>query len=95
MDNNNEKSQIQITEDEQSEIAGLNAEFQNLLLQIGNNNIKKIDLKKQLSELKKFERNCKKSYYELKKREDIFADRLKAKYGDGVLDIESGIYIKS
>jgi len=92
---NNKKSQIQITEDEQSEIAGLNVEFQNLLLQIGNTNVKKMDFKKQLSELKKFERGCKKSYYELKKREDIFADRLKSKYGDGLLDMESGIYIKS
>ena len=48
-----------------------------------------------MSELKKFDKTCKKNYYDLKNKEDIFAERLKKKYGDGVLDIESGIYIIS
>ena len=91
--NNENNSQIKITEDEQAEIAGLNAEFQNLLLQLGDTSIKKINLKKELSEIKKFQKKCKKLYYELKNKENLFADRLKNKYGEGMLDMESGIYI--
>lgn len=91
--NNENKSQIKITEDEQAEIAGLNAEFQNLLLQLGDTSIKKINLKKELSEIKKFQKTCKKLYYELKNKENLFADRLKNKYGEGMLDMETGIYI--
>ena len=90
---NEKKSQIKITEDEQAEIVRLNAEFQNLLLRLGETSVEEINLKKELSELKKFRKNCKKLYNDLKNKENMFTDRLKNKYGEGMLDIESGIYI--
>jgi hypothetical protein len=94
MDSKNNNPQVKITDDEQSEIVTLNSEYQTLILNLGQLNLQKINLKTEMDVLKKEEKSCKKSYFELKNKENIFLERLKKKYGDGVLDIESGIYVK-
>mgnify|MGYP006243380623 CR=1 FL=1 len=94
MDSKNNNPQVKVSDDDQSEIVALNSEYQNLLLRLGQLNLKKINLKTEMNALKKEEKNCKKSYFDLTNKETIFMERLKKKYGEGSLDIESGIYIK-
>lgn len=94
MDSKNDNPQVKLSDDEQSEIVTLNSDYQNLLLTLGQLSIEKINLKSDMDVLKKSEKKCKKSYTELRNKETMFLDRLKKKYGEGSLDIESGIYVK-
>ena len=49
---NNEIAQCNITEDEQSELLELNSEYQNLVLSLGELQVKEITLKKELKLVK-------------------------------------------
>jgi len=92
MDNN---SQIKITKEEQTEILELNAEYQNLLIAFGEISAERFKLKSKLKRLKENEKTLNKTFLEFGNKETIMLERLKRKYGDGQLDIESGIYIKN
>lgn len=90
-----EKKQYNISEDEQQELNELNAEYQNLLLGLGELEVEHISLKSQLHHCKKAKKKYKESLIQFKNKETIFSDRLTKKYGEGTLDTASGIYIKS
>lgn len=90
-----EKNQIKISEDEQTELADLNLEFQNILLALGELFVEETALKSKLKELKHSKKKYKSLLNQFKSKENIFSERLSKKYGSGSLDITSGIYLKS
>tara|TARA_B100002019_G_scaffold155373_1_gene133835 strand:+ start:1279 stop:1554 length:276 start_codon:yes stop_codon:yes gene_type:complete len=90
-----ENNQCKITDDEKNELVELNAEYQNLLLSMGELNVEELSLKTQLKSLKQTKKKYKESLIQFKNKEKIFSDRLTKKYGAGDLDISSGIYLKS
>jgi len=92
MENNN---QCKITDDEKSELVELNAEYQTLLLSMGELMVNEVSLKEELKSLKNTKKKYKESLAHFKNKEKIFSDRLTKKYGTGDLDISSGIYLKS
>lgn len=92
MENNN---QCKITDDEKSELVELNAEYQTLLLSMGELLVTEVSLKEELKSLKNTKKKYKESLAHFKNKEKIFSDRLTKKYGAGDLDISSGIYLKS
>ena len=90
-----ENNQCKITDDEKNELVELNAEYQNLLLSMGELNVEELSLKQQLKSIKQTKKTYKESLIQFKNKEKIFSDRLTRKYGAGDLDISSGIYLKS
>jgi len=90
-----ENNQCKITDDEKNELVELNAEYQNLLLSMGELNVEELSLKQQLKSIKQTKKTYKESLIQFKNKEKIFSDRLTKKYGAGDLDISSGIYLKS
>jgi hypothetical protein len=90
-----ENNQCKITEDEKNELVELNAEYQTLLLSMGELSVNEITLKAELKSVKQTKKKYKESLIQFKNKETIFSDRLTKKYGAGDLDISSGIYVKS
>jgi len=90
-----ENNQCKITEDEKNELVELNAEYQNLLLSMGELSVNEITLKAELKSVRQTKKKYKESLNQFKNKETIFSDRLTKKYGAGDLDISSGIYVKS
>ena len=90
-----ENNQCKITEDEKNELVELNAEYQTLLLSMGELSVNEITLKAELKSVRQTKKKYKESLIQFKNKETIFSDRITKKYGAGDLDISSGIYVKS
>ena len=90
-----ENNQCKITEDEKNELVELNAEYQTLLLSMGELSVNEITLKAELKSVRQTKKKYKESLIQFKNKETIFSDRKTKKYGAGDLDISSGIYVKS
>jgi len=91
MDNN----EIKLTTDEQAEIVQLNQEYQEVLIAFGELHLKRMQLKLEEENLTSIEEQYKESYVEVEKKEFNFKERLGKKYGEGEIDVQSGIYIKN
>ena len=95
MDNNINDFQVKITEDEQREIVQLNADYQETLIEMGELHLNKTTIKQELETLKETENDVNSKYESLKKKEELFLERLSIEYGEGMLDPKTGIYIKN
>ena len=89
------KNQVKLTSDELAEILALNNEYQEILIGLGQVNLRRDNLKKEESSLEKVESEHYASYDETQKKEANFKERIVRKYGQGEIDLESGIYTKS
>tara|TARA_B110000495_G_C22381903_1_gene246752 strand:- start:209 stop:493 length:285 start_codon:yes stop_codon:yes gene_type:complete len=89
------KNQLKLTSDELAELLGLNNEYQEILIGLGQVNLRRADLKKEESSLGILESEHYASYDETQKKEVNFKQRIVRKYGQGEIDLESGIYTKS
>jgi len=90
-----DNKEIKLTTDEQAEIMQLNQEYQEVLIAFGELHLKKIQLKLEEENLTSLEDQYKESYIEVEKKEFNFKERLGKKYGEGEIDVQSGIYIKN
>ena len=86
------KDEVKLTTDEVSEILELNNEYQSVLINFGQLHLQKIHLEKELTNISKLEEEYYASYDEIEKQEKNFKDRITRKYGEGEIDLESGIY---
>tara|TARA_B100000676_G_C18063017_1_gene839079 strand:- start:1707 stop:1991 length:285 start_codon:yes stop_codon:yes gene_type:complete len=91
---NPETTQYNISEDEQTELLELNAEYQNLLLALGELQVEELSLDNELRIVKETKDKYKESLIQFKNKEKLFLERLTKKYGDGSLDTSSGVYLK-
>ena len=90
-----DNKEIKLTTDEQAEIIQLNQEYQDVLIAFGELHLKKMQLKEEEENLTSHEEQYKESYIEVEKKEFNFKERLSKKYGNGEIDVQSGIYIKN
>ena len=90
-----ENRQGKITEDGQSELVELSAEYQNILLGLGELQVEELSLNQQLNEIKETQSKYQESLIQFKSKEKMFLQRLNKKYGEGSLDTSSGIYLKA
>tara|TARA_B100002019_G_C21059859_1_gene493565 strand:- start:344 stop:616 length:273 start_codon:yes stop_codon:yes gene_type:complete len=89
------KKENNLTDDERSEIAKLNAEYQDCVFSLGELFLKKTQLEKQLNEISEDESELLGVFENMTKKESDFMSRLESKYGIGKLDINSATYISS
>jgi septal ring factor EnvC (AmiA/AmiB activator) len=83
---------IQFTEEEMKSIDNLQKSYKNLQDALGQTSVARIRLEQQLNELDKTEDNIKDQYAEIQSTERNFVDSINKKYGDGNLDLNSGIF---
>ena len=62
---------------------------------MGELHLNKTTIKQELETLKETENDVNSKYESLKKKEELFLERLSIKYGEGMLDPKTGIYIKN
>ena len=89
-----ENTDIKLTTEEQSELLEINTEFQNVLLDIGQVQVKKYYHSEELSNLQKLEGECKLAYTEVEKKEYNFKIRMNKKYGKGKVNFETSCFVK-
>tara|TARA_B100001250_G_C19642522_1_gene718916 strand:- start:392 stop:718 length:327 start_codon:yes stop_codon:yes gene_type:complete len=85
-------SEVKFTDAEMQEVKKLQSDYiglQNTLGQIG---IAKIRLDQQALEYQKAEDNIKEQFSEAQNKEKAFIQKINQKYGDGNLDITSGVF---
>lgn len=76
-------------------VKGLQARYATNTAQIGQVEVELHLLRKRLEEMEILRENLFKTYESLQSQEKELVDSLNAKYGDGVLDLDSGRFISS
>ena len=79
-----DSNEIKLTTEEQTEVVELNAEYQNVLIDLGQIQLTRLKLKEQLTSLDTSEEECKSAYMEIEKKEVNFRNRLVKKYGEAL-----------
>ena len=85
-------NEVKFTEDEMKEISKLQQTYlalQNTLGQVG---VARIKLEQQLNDLDSNEDSLKGRFVENQSKEKDFVDSINKKYGDGNLDVSSGVF---
>ena len=77
------------------EVKGLQSDYAAVTAQIGQVEVELHLLKRRLSELETFRTDLFAKYEELQGKEKELVNKLNEKYGDGVLDLDSGRFIPS
>ena len=80
------------TEDELSKVNGLQGTYLKLQNALGQISIGRIRLEQQIEEFDKAEDNVRKQFSEAQQNERDFIDKINKKYGDGNLDITTGLF---
>jgi|TARA_B110000444_G_scaffold249997_1_gene275817 hypothetical protein len=88
-------NQVKLTTDELAEILALNTEYQEVLISLGQINLRRDSIEKEEASLKVAESEHYDSYDETQKKEANFKQRIVRKYGQGEIDLETGVYTKS
>jgi len=83
---------IKFTEDEMKQINEFKTKFSEITAQLGELEIETILVESQLESLKKYKDNLKNDYIKLRESEVKLAGTLKQKYGEGELDVNTGIF---
>jgi len=77
------------------EVKGLQSDYAAVTAQIGQVEVELHLLRKRLSDLESFRTELFAKYEELQSKEKELVNKLNDKYGDGVLDLDSGRFIPS
>jgi len=83
---------IKFTEDEMKQINEFKTKFSEITAQLGELEIETILVESQLESLKKYKDNLKNDYIKLRESEVKLAGTLKEKYGEGELDVNTGVF---
>ena len=89
-----ETNEIKFTNDEVDEVTHLNAEYQSLLLELGELYLKKMQIENEQSDIKTSESELQNVYSDLQKKESTLSSRITKKYGPGRPDFARGLYLK-
>tara|TARA_Y100001963_G_C6592884_1_gene358788 strand:+ start:301 stop:606 length:306 start_codon:yes stop_codon:yes gene_type:complete len=84
--------EVKFTEDEMKQITELQGTYVNLQNALGQLNINRIRLEQQLEELDSGEDNIRTKFVETQTKEREFVQSINKKYGDGNLDLNSGVF---
>lgn len=83
---------IKFTDDEMKQINDFKNKFSEITAQLGEVEVEKILIESQLDSLNEYKSNLKKDYVKLRESEVKLANELKKKYGEGELDVNTGIF---
>ena len=83
---------VKFTEDEMKQINGLQQGYVNLQNALGQLGVNRIRLEQQLDDLDAAEDNVKVQFVENQTKERDFVDGINKKYGDGNLDLTTGVF---
>ena len=85
--------EVKFTEDEMKQINDLQQGYLGVQNAFGQVNVNKLRLEQQLQALDTTETNLKSSFVEIQQKEREFVDGINKKYGDGNLDLTTGVFI--
>ena len=91
----NMAEEVKFTEDEMTQINELQREYVNIQNAFGQLSVNRIRLNQQIEELDGAEDNLQKDFVNAQTKEKEFIDQINKKYGDGNLDINTGIFTPS
>ena len=83
---------VKFTEDEMKEINTLQQTYLGLQNRLGQLSVARIRLEQQLNDLDSTEDNASVQFVENQTKERDFVDKITKKYGDGNLDLTSGVF---
>ena len=86
--------QIKFTTEELEKVKSIQKEYVDIQNYMGQIQLSRIKLSQQLEGLNKQEEECSKKFINIQDEEVKFLDEIRKKYGDGKLDINTGIYSK-
>lgn len=89
------KTEQNFSEDDVAAVKNLQSQYARTTAQIGQVEIELHVLSKRLNQIKEFRENLFTEYTLLQEQEQTLVKSLNEKYGDGVLDIDSGKFIAS
>ena len=85
--------EVKFTEDEMGEINELQQTYVGLQNRFGQLGVARIRLEQQLNDLETTENNMTVKFVENQSKERDFVDKITKKYGDGNLDLTSGVFV--
>ena len=83
---------VKFTEDEMKQIGNLQQSYMNIQSSLGQLAVNKIRVKKQLSDIEVAEENLQEQFTYNQKQETKFVESINKKYGDGNLDVNTGVF---
>ena len=84
--------EVKFTEDEMKEINALQQTYVSIQNNLGQLNLNRIRLEQQLDNMDEAEENIRNQFVETQQKEKAFVDSINKKYGDGNLDLTSGVF---
>ena len=85
-------TEVKFSEDEMKEVGVLQQTYVNVQNSLGQVSVQKLRVEQQLSDLDTAEDQLKTQFVETQTKERAFVDSINKKYGDGNLDINSGVF---
>ena len=85
--------EVKFTEEEMEQIGELQKGYMNLQNALGQLSVNRIRLEQQFDDLNEAEDNIRSQFTENQTKERNFVDQINKKYGDGNLDVNTGIFI--
>ena len=84
---------VKFTEEEMKKISELQQNYLNLQNTLGQFGVNRIRLEQQMDDLDSAEDNIRNQFTENQTKEREFVDTINKKYGDGNLDLNTGVFI--
>ena len=84
--------EVKFTEDEMKQISELQQAYLNMQNALGQVSVNRIRLEQQMNDLTSTEDQIRGQYTENQTKERDFVDTINKKYGDGNLDLNSGVF---
>ena len=85
-------TEVKFTEDEMIQINTLQQGYVNLQNVLGQLSVSRIRLEQQLNDLDATKENVRTQFVETQQKERDFVDQINKKYGDGNLDLTTGVF---
>ena len=85
-------SEVKFTEEEMKQINDLQQGYVNLQNALSKSGVSRIRLEQQLDDLDSAEENVRNQFVENQSKEKDFVDSINKKYGDGNLDLNTGVF---
>ena len=85
-------AEVKFTEEEMKQNSGLQGTYVNLQNALGQISVNRIRLEQQFDDLDKADENIKNQFVENQTKEREFVDSINKKYGDGNLDLTTGVF---
>ena len=88
-----DNKEVKFSEDEMKQVGDLRETYANLQSALGQVSVQRLRLEQQLSDLDIAETNIKTQFVETQTKESNFVKDINTKYGNGNLDLNTGVFI--